>query len=148
MSTQSFAKSPDARLAAAISAAHDRLSARLALALRDLGLTPHDLEVLEAIAASEQGRARPCDLARAARLSPSGMTRLLEGLEGAKLIERVGCAHDSRVVWARMTGAGEKALAAAAVTRSAVLADAGLGGLGAAEALGIARALDRLAEAG
>lgn len=46
------------------------------------------------------------DLARRLVLTPSGVTRLLEGLERAGLVERTACSSDLRVVYAQLTDAG------------------------------------------
>lgn len=46
------------------------------------------------------------DLARRLVLSPSGITRLLEGLERAGLVERTACSSDLRVAYAQLTDAG------------------------------------------
>jgi DNA-binding MarR family transcriptional regulator len=39
-------------------------------------------------------------------LTPSGVTRLLEGLERAGLVERTSCPTDLRVAYAQLTDAG------------------------------------------
>ena len=46
------------------------------------------------------------DLARRLVLTPSGVTRLLEGLEDAGLVERAACPGDRRVTYAQLTEAG------------------------------------------
>ena len=53
------------------------------------------------------------DLARRLLLTPSGVTRLLEGLEQAGLVERATCATDLRVTYAQLTDAGRATLGAA-----------------------------------
>lgn len=53
------------------------------------------------------------DLARSLLLTPSGVTRLLEGLEQAGLVERATCESDLRITYAQLTGAGRATLEAA-----------------------------------
>jgi len=49
-------------------------------------------------------------LARSLLLTPSGITRLLQGLEDAGLVERASCATDRRVTYAQLTDAGRDKL--------------------------------------
>lgn len=46
-------------------------------------------------------------------LTPSGVTRLLEGLEEAGLVARASCPEDLRVTYAELTDAGARTLEAA-----------------------------------
>ena len=77
------------------------------------GLSINDYEALHALAETETGFMKRVDLARSLALTPSGITRLLEGLEAAGLVERASCPSDLRVTYARLTGAGAAVLAAA-----------------------------------
>lgn len=86
------------------------LSARL---LADHGLSINDYEALQVLSQAENGVMKRVDLARRLVLSPSGITRLLEGLEAASLVERAACPSDLRVTYARLTEAGASALARA-----------------------------------
>ena len=86
------------------------LSAQLAA---EHGLTLNDFEALQLLSRSEDRRLRPVELARRLLLTPSGVTRLLEGLEGSGLVERVSCPSDRRVSYACLTDAGGDALASA-----------------------------------
>jgi DNA-binding MarR family transcriptional regulator len=70
------------------------------------GLTINDYEALYHLAAAEEGRMKRVDLARRLLLTPSGVTRLLEGLEQAGLVERATCPTDLRVTYAQLTAAG------------------------------------------
>lgn len=70
------------------------------------GLTLSDYEVLLHLARADHRRLRRVDLAESVLLSPSGITRLLEGLERSELVARVPCPSDARVVWAQLTDAG------------------------------------------
>jgi DNA-binding MarR family transcriptional regulator len=83
------------------------LSARL---LADHGLTINDYEALYLLSQAEGGRMRRVDLAYRLLLTPSGVTRLLEGLEEAGLVARASCPSDLRVTYAQLTDAGAAAL--------------------------------------
>ncbi len=77
------------------------------------GLTINDFEALLVLANAEDGRLKRVDLARNLLLTPSGITRLLRGLEDAGLVERASCATDLRVTYAQLTDAGRDKLEAA-----------------------------------
>jgi DNA-binding MarR family transcriptional regulator len=74
------------------------------------GLTLNDYEALLVLSRAEDGRLKRVDLARSLILTPSGVTRLLEGLEDAGLVERAACATDRRVTYAQLTHAGREKL--------------------------------------
>jgi DNA-binding MarR family transcriptional regulator len=74
------------------------------------GLTINDYEALLLLSRAEGKRMRRVDLARRLILTPSGVTRLLEGLEEAGLVERTACSHDLRVSYAQLTAAGSAKL--------------------------------------
>jgi DNA-binding MarR family transcriptional regulator len=77
------------------------------------GLTLNDYEALGVLARAEGRRLRRVDLARRLLLTPSGVTRLLEGLEAAGLVARASCRDDLRVAYAELTDAGAEKHAAA-----------------------------------
>ena len=77
------------------------------------GLTINDFEALLVLSNAEGGRLKRVDLARNLLLTPSGVTRLLRGLEDAGLVERASCATDLRVTYAQLTEAGRDKLEAA-----------------------------------
>ena len=83
------------------------------------GLTINDYEVLLHLSRAEGNRMRRVDLAQEVLLTPSGITRLLEGLERAGLVERVACKEDLRVSYAQLTPAGRTKLRAAGKTHVA-----------------------------
>jgi len=83
------------------------------------GLTLNDYEVLLHLSRAEGGRLRRVDLAERVLLTPSGITRLLEGLEGSGFVERASCDADARVTYAQLTGEGEAKLRAAGKTHVA-----------------------------
>jgi DNA-binding MarR family transcriptional regulator len=70
------------------------------------GLTFNDFEALLHLGRAHDNRLRRIDLAERLMLSPSGVTRLLDGLVVAGLIENVSCADDARVTWAKLTDEG------------------------------------------
>ncbi len=92
-----------AALLRAHAAATRRLSAQLSA---DHGLTLSDYEVLLRLARAPDRRMRRVDLAEQVLLTASGITRLLDGLEGGGLVERAACASDRRVVYAVLTDGG------------------------------------------
>jgi DNA-binding MarR family transcriptional regulator len=83
------------------------------------GLTINDYEVLLRLSRAPDRRMRRVDLAQDVLLSPSGITRLLGGLEQAGLVERAACDSDARVVYAQLKPAGSTKLRAAAKTHVA-----------------------------
>jgi len=80
------------------------------------GLTLNDYEVLLHLAHAPDRMMRRVDLARSVLLTPSGITRLLEGLERCGYVERAKCESDARVTYARLTDAGHAKLSEASVT--------------------------------
>jgi DNA-binding MarR family transcriptional regulator len=74
------------------------------------GLSLNDYEALRLLVEAEGRRLRRVDLARSLALTPSGVTRLLEGLEEAGLVERATCPYDLRVTYAQLTELGAERL--------------------------------------
>ena len=70
------------------------------------GLTVNDYEALLLLSRAEGKSMRRVDLADALQLTASGVTRLLEGLEGQGLVEKAVCPTDGRVTYAVLTQAG------------------------------------------
>jgi DNA-binding MarR family transcriptional regulator len=87
------------------------------------GLTLNSYEVLLHLARADGGRLRRVDLAERVLLTPSGITRLLEGLERSGYVERASCESDARVTYAQLTDAGEAKLREAARTHVAGIRD-------------------------
>jgi DNA-binding MarR family transcriptional regulator len=73
---------------------------------RSLPLTWFD--VLVQLASRDDGRLPMHDLADRVLLSKSGVTRLVDRMERAGLIERIACPTDRRVVWAQLTATGRE----------------------------------------
>jgi DNA-binding MarR family transcriptional regulator len=90
------------------------LHAALERDLEPTGLTIGDYQVLVYLSEAESERMRMCDLAGALQLSPSGLTRRLDGLVSMGFVAREGSPDDRRVMLALLTPAGREALAAAA----------------------------------
>lgn len=91
------------------------------MASLDADLAPHDLtlgdyEVLVILSEAPERRRRMCDLAEMLRLSPSGLTRRLDGLVRAGLVRREPSPDDGRVSLAVLTPAGFARLEEAAPT--------------------------------
>jgi DNA-binding MarR family transcriptional regulator len=80
------------------------------------GLTMNDYEVLLHLAHAPERRLRRVDLAKSVLLTPSGITRLLEGLERAGYVERASCSSDARVTYALLTDEGYQKLREASST--------------------------------
>jgi DNA-binding MarR family transcriptional regulator len=70
------------------------------------GLTINDFEALLHLSKAFELRLRRVDLVELLMLTPSGVTRLLDGLQQAGLVENLQCEGDARVTWARLTEAG------------------------------------------
>jgi DNA-binding MarR family transcriptional regulator len=86
------------------------LSARL---VADHGLTLNDYEALLHLSHAESGAMRRVDLAGRLVLTPSGVTRLLDGLERDGCVTKGTCDSDARVTYAVLTDAGRERLQAA-----------------------------------
>jgi DNA-binding MarR family transcriptional regulator len=78
------------------------------------GLSMGDYEVLVRLSEAEDQRLRMCDLANVLQLSPSGLTRRLDGLVSTGLVERVANPTDRRVMFAALTASGRAKLVEAA----------------------------------
>jgi MarR family transcriptional regulator, 2-MHQ and catechol-resistance regulon repressor len=83
------------------------LSARL---VEEHGLTMSEYEVLFLLSREPEHSMRRIDLSREVRLSPSGITRMLDRLEATGLVEKGRCTQDARVTYAVLTDAGMKKL--------------------------------------
>ena len=85
------------------------------------GLTFNDFEALLHLGRADDNRLRRIDLAELLLLSPSGVTRLLDGLVEAGLIENVSCSDDARVTWAKLTEEGTRTLDCVGVNHTKVM---------------------------
>ena len=80
------------------------------------GLTLNDYEVLLHLARAPERMMRRVDLSKSVLLTPSGITRLLEGLERCGYVARESCSSDARVTYARLTDDGYDKLREASAT--------------------------------
>jgi DNA-binding MarR family transcriptional regulator len=83
------------------------------------GMTTRDYEVLLYLAQARDRQLAMSALATSTMLTRSGITRLVDGLVDAGLIERVACASDARVSYARLTDVGYNRLREAGCTHIA-----------------------------
>jgi DNA-binding MarR family transcriptional regulator len=72
------------------------------------GMTLRDYEVLLYLYRAPEQGLRMSEIAERVLLTPSGITRLVKGLEEDELIERAPCSQDMRVSYARLTPTGRK----------------------------------------
>ena len=82
--------------------------------LGDLGLTLGDYQVLVYLSEADDRSMRMCDLAEVLQLSPSGLTRRLDGLVKDRHVRREPSPDDGRVMMAVLTDAGFEVLETAA----------------------------------
>jgi DNA-binding MarR family transcriptional regulator len=87
--------------------------------LAEHGMTTRDYEVLLYVAQAEDRRLPMSALSERTMLTRSGITRLIDGLVAAGLIERVSCPRDARVSYARLTDDGYEKLRRAGCTHVA-----------------------------
>jgi MarR family transcriptional regulator, 2-MHQ and catechol-resistance regulon repressor len=91
--------------------AHATLTRQLSAQLvEEHGLTMSEYEVLLLLAREPDQAMRRIDLSREVRLSPSGITRMLDRLEDTGLVEKGACASDARVSYAVLTETGMRKL--------------------------------------
>ena len=80
------------------------------------GMSLSSYEVLLHLHNAPDGRMRMSELADSVLLSRSGLTRLVDRLESAGMLERRECTHDARGYWAAITKRGRRAFHDARVT--------------------------------
>jgi MarR family transcriptional regulator, 2-MHQ and catechol-resistance regulon repressor len=73
-------------------------------------LTLSEYEVLLLLSREPDRSMRRIDLSREVRLSPSGVTRMLDRMEATGLVEKGACKSDARVTYAVLTEAGMEKL--------------------------------------
>ena len=111
--TALFPASPALRAWGQLLRGHAAATRLLGADLQEHDLTINDYEALLRLSQAEGGRIKRVDLARGLVLTPSGVTRLLEGLEATGLVERAACPADLRVVYAQLTERGRERLSRA-----------------------------------
>src|SRR5438067_7696459 len=73
-------------------------------------LTTRDYEVLLYLAQAPERKLPMSVLASSTMLTRSGITRLVDGLVSAGLIERLACPSDARISYAKLTDSGYEKL--------------------------------------
>jgi DNA-binding MarR family transcriptional regulator len=112
--------------------------------ISDWGLTINDYEALLLLSHAEGERLRRTDLVKNLQLTASGVTRLLDGLECAGLVEKAHCASDARVTYAVLTDAGRTKLKDASCSHVAAIRELFEGRYTASELRTLAELLGRL----
>lgn len=111
---------------------------------QSLGLGEY--EVLLLLARADHRRLRMSELADRLVLSRSGVTRLVDRLETADLVERHSCETDRRGSWAMLTDAGYDRLRDASPTHLRGVGEHFLDRIPVAELEALRRALDRVVD--
>ncbi len=103
--------------------AHARVVEAIERDLAEAGTRPLSwYDVLVALSEAPERRLRMHELADAVRLSPSGLSRLVDRLEARGLLERQPCSDDRRCQFAVLTGSGMDVLRGAWPTYAAGIA--------------------------
>lgn len=105
-----------------LAALHGHIEAALERELQGgHGLSVVEFTVLDALSRQEGWHMRMSQLARAAALSSSATTRLVNRLEDRGLLTRIICADDRRGIYTELTPAGRELLETARPTHHEVL---------------------------
>jgi DNA-binding MarR family transcriptional regulator len=105
--------------------AHSSLTRQMSARLEaEHGLTLNDYDCMVQLAYAPERSLRRVDLARSVLLSPSGITRLLDGLEREGWVEKRTCESDARVSYAHLTDIGLQKFKAARKTHLADIEEA------------------------
>ena len=111
MATQASLESIEVRAFVNLLRAHSAVTRQLDRELvTDHGLTINDYEVLLHLSRAPNRMMRRVDLAKLIVLTPSGVTRLLYGLQSCGLVCNQSCESDARVVYAKLTDEGVERL--------------------------------------
>ena len=106
-----------------LAALHGHIEAALERELsREHGVSVVEFTVLDALSRQDGWHLRMSQLARAAALSSSATTRLVNRLEERGLLTRVLCADDRRGIYTELTASGRRLHRDAAPTHDRVLA--------------------------
>lgn len=108
------------------------------------GLTISDFEALLLLSRADGNMLKRVDLAAGLLLTPSGVTRLLSGLELAGWVEKGTCPTDARVSYAVLTEPGREKLEQAAASHVAAVCELFESRLEAAELARLASLLSKL----
>jgi DNA-binding MarR family transcriptional regulator len=85
------------------------------------GLTVNDYEALLLLSHDPDRRLKRVVLADRLQLTPSGVTRLLDGLEAAGFVEKGSCESDARITYAVLTETGGEKLKEASCSHVAAV---------------------------
>ncbi|KRE54554.1 MarR family winged helix-turn-helix transcriptional regulator [Phycicoccus sp. Soil748] len=108
-----------------LAALHGHIEAALERELSTrFGLSVVEFTVLDALSRQDGWHLRMTQLARAAALSSSAATRLVNRLEDRGLLTRILCADDRRGIYTELTAAGSTLLDEARPTHHQVLEEA------------------------
>ena len=118
LSDQEYALAAWVRLLRAHAALKRGFNARLQV---EHGLTVNDYEALLLLSQAEEGRLKRIALADRLQLTPSGVTRLLDGLERAGWVVKAACDTDARVTYAVLTESGRTKLGQASCSHVAAV---------------------------
>jgi DNA-binding MarR family transcriptional regulator len=104
--------------------AHASATRELSVQLQaEHGLTINDYEALLHLSRAENSAMRRIDLAAELLLTPSGVTRLLDGLEEAGYVCKGSCSTDARVTYAVLTDPGREKLRQASCSHVAAVSE-------------------------
>jgi DNA-binding MarR family transcriptional regulator len=87
----------------------------------DHGLTVNEYEALLLLSRAQDNHMRRVDLADSLQLTPSGVTRLLDGLRERGFVDKAACPGDARVTYAVLAGAGQEKLREASCSHMAAI---------------------------
>lgn len=108
-----------------LAALHQMVESELERALQEKHtLSVVEFSVLDSLSRQDGWHMRMSQLARAAALSPSASTRLVNRLEDRGLLTRILCADDRRGIYTELTPAGRALLRRARPTHDRALAEA------------------------
>lgn len=127
-----------------LGALHGLIDAHLERALREVDLSVVEYTVLDALRRQDGFHMRMQQLARAAALSASATTRLVNRLEERALLTRVLCADDRRGLYTELTSAGSALVDRAAPVHARALEAALAEAHGVPELDELATAVERL----
>lgn len=112
------------------------------------GLSVTDYEALLLLSRAEEGMLRRVDLADGLGLSASGVTRMLDGLERQRLVDKATCDSDARVTYAVLTDTGRARLEQASRSHVATIQAVFAERFDEHELVTLAKLLERLPGAG
>jgi DNA-binding MarR family transcriptional regulator len=87
----------------------------------DHGLTVNEYEALLLLSRAQDNHMRRVDLSDSLQLTPSGVTRLLDGLRERGFVDKAACPGDARVTYAVLADAGQEKLREASCSHMAAI---------------------------